>query len=156
HDNVAVLWPPYRVDFSVNLAVLVRVLSFLLIHLLLVALAKELALPARVRGYHQRRQHEGARVALLDGVLALFEGRFGRAERLAQAAREDDLLAGPAALVAARAAHRMREFDHRDRWLDLAEVDPGGAHAGLMTAADLALEEQDPVRAIAAMERLHG
>jgi HemY protein len=156
HGNVAVLWPPYRVDFSVNLAVLVLVLSFLVFHLLLVALSKALALPSRVRGYRQRRQHEGARVALRDGVLALFEGRFGRAERLAQAAREDDLLAGPAALVAARAAHRMREFDRRDRWLDLAEVDPGSAHAGLMTAAELALEEQDPLRAIAAIERLHG
>lgn len=156
HGNVAVLWPPYRVDFSVNLAVLVLVLSFLLVHLLLVALAKAVALPSRVRGYRQRRQHEGARMALRDGVLALFEGRFGRAERLAQAAREDDLLAGPAALVAARAAHRMREFDRRDRWLDLAEVDPGSAHAGLMTAAELALEEQDTVRAIAAIERLHG
>lgn len=156
HGNVAVLWPPYRVDFSVNLAVLVLALAFLLLHLLLVGLSKALALPARVRGYRQRRQHEGARVALRDGVLALFEGRFGRAERLAQAAREDDLLAGPAALVAARAAHRMREFERRDRWLDLAEVDPGSAHAGLMTAAELALEEQDPARAIAAIERLHG
>lgn len=156
HGNVAILWPPYRIDFSVNLAVLVIVVSFLLLHLLLLGLAKALALPARVRGYRQRRQHEGARSALRDGVLALFEGRFGRAERLAQAAREDDLLAGPAALVAARAAHRMREFDRRDRWLDLAEVDPGSAHAGLMTAAELALEEQDAPRAIAAIERLHG
>lgn len=155
HGNVAILWPPYRIDFSVNLAVLVIVGSFLLLHLLLLGLAKALALPARVRGYRQRRQHEGARSALRDGVLALFEGRFGRAERLAQAAREDDLLAGPAALVAARAAHRMREFDRRDRWLDLAEVDPGSAHAGLMTAAELALEEQDAPRAIAAIERLH-
>ena len=156
HGNVAVLWPPYRVDFSVNLAVLVLGLSFLVFHLLLVGLAKAFSLPSRVRGYRQRRQYEGARVALRDGVLALFEGRFGRAERLAQAAREDDLLAGPAALVAARAAHRMREFDRRDRWLDLAEVDPGSAHAGLMTEAELALEEQDPARAIAAIERLHG
>ena len=154
HGNVAILWPPYRVDFSVNLAVLVLVVSFLLLHLLLLALSKAIGLPGRVRVYRQRRQHESARVALRDGVLALFEGRFGRAERLAQAARGDDLLAGPAALVAARAAHRMREFDRRDRWLDLAELDPGSAHAGLMTSAELALEEQDAVRAIAAIERL--
>lgn len=156
HGNVAILWPPYRVDFSVNLAVLVLALAFLLLHLLLVGLSKALALPARVRGYRQRRQHQGARVALRDGVLALFEGRFGRAERLAQRAREDEILAGPAALVAARAAHRMREFERRDRWLELVEVDPRSAHAGLMTVAELALEEQDPARAIAAIERLHG
>ena len=155
HGNVAILWPPYRVDVSVNFAVLVLVVGFLLLHLLLLAIGKALDLPTRVRDYQQRRQRETARVALRDSLLALFEGRFGRAERLAQSAREDELLAGPAALIAARAAHRMREFERRDRWLGLAEGDRGSAQAELMTAAELALEEQDTVRALAAIERLH-
>jgi HemY protein len=155
HGNVAVLWPPYRVDVSVNFAVLVLAVGFLLLHLLLVAIGKALDLPARVREYRERRSRDSARVALRDSVLALFEGRFGRAERLAQEARDDAQLAGPAALIAARAAHRMREFERRDRWLGLAEGDRGSAHAELMTAAELALEEQDPAKAIDAIERLH-
>ena len=28
HGNIAVLWPPYRIDFSVNLAMLVLVVAF--------------------------------------------------------------------------------------------------------------------------------
>jgi len=147
HGNVAILWPPYRLDMSVN---------FVVLALLFVAIGKAVDLPGRVREYRLRRQQETARQALRDAVLALFEGRFGRAEKLAQAAREDEQLAGPAALLAARAAHRMRELERRDRWLSLAAEDRGTANAELMTEAELALEEQDAARAISAIERLHG
>jgi HemY protein len=155
HGNVAVLWPPYRVDVSVNLALVVLGAGFVALHLFLVAIGKALDLPGRVREYRERRIRDAAVVALRDSVLALFEGRFGRAERLAQQAREDSRLAGPAALIAARAAHRMREFERRDRWLAQAEEDRASAPAELMTTAELALEEQDAARAIASIERLH-
>ena len=155
HGNVAIFWPPYRLDVSVNLALVVLVAGFAALHLLLVALANALDLPARVREYRERRLRDAAVVALRESVLALYEGRFGRAERLAQQARDDERLAGPAALVAARAAHRMREFERRDRWLALAETDRGTLHAGLMSGAELALEEQDAARAIHGIERLH-
>ena len=156
HGNVAILWPPYRVDVSVNLAVLLLLVSFFLLHLLLLAIGKALNLPTRVRDYRQRRRSDSARIALRDSLLALFEGRFGRAERLAQTARDDDQLAGTAALLAARAAHRMREFERRDGWLELAEADRVSAQAEKMTAAEFALDEQQPGRALAAIERLHG
>ena len=155
HGNVAVLWPPYRVDVSVNLALVVLGAGFVALHLFLVAIGKALDLPGRVREYRERRIRDAAVLALRDSVLALFEGRFGRAERLAQQAREDPRLAGPAALIAARAAHRMREFERRDRWLAQAEDERGSAPAELMTTAELALEEQDAGRAIASIERLH-
>lgn len=156
HGNVAILWPPYRLDMSVNFVVLALLFAFGVLHLLFVAIGKAVDLPGRVREYRLRRQQETARQALRDAVLALFEGRFGRAEKLAQAAREDEQLAGPAALLAARAAHRMRELERRDRWLSLAAEDRGSANAELMTEAELALEEQDAARAISAIERLHG
>ena len=155
HGNVAVLWPPYRVDVSVNIAVLMLALAFVLLHLLLLAVGKAIDLPARVREYRQRRSREAARLALRDSVLALFEGRFGRAERLAQTVRDDDELSGPAALIAARAAHRMREFERRDRWLALAQADPASGPAELMTTAELALEEHATAKALAAIDRLH-
>jgi HemY protein len=104
HGNVAVLWPPYRVDVSVNLALLVLGLLFVALHLLMIAIGKALDLPERVRDYRERRGRDAAVMALRDAILALFEGRFGRAERLAQQAREDVQLAGPAALIAARTA----------------------------------------------------
>ena len=68
----------------------------------MIAIGKALDLPERVRDYRERRGRDAAVMALRDAILALFEGRFGRAERLAQQARADVQLAGPAALIAAR------------------------------------------------------
>lgn len=156
HGNVAIFWPPYRVDLSVNFAVLLVVVGFVVLHFLLVGLSKALELPTRVREYRQRRLRDGAVNALRDGLLAFLEGRFGRAERLAQQARDDATLAGPAALIAARAAHRLREFERRDRWLSTAEGLPDTQHAYLMTAAELAIDDQDGPRALRLIETLHG
>jgi len=154
HGNVAVLWPPYRVDVSANLAVLILIAAFAAVHWLVVALSSAWRLPTRVREYRERRRRESALVSLRDGVLALFEGRFGRAERLAQSALVDTSLAGAASLVAARAAHRMGQVERRDRWLESARDEPGAWHAQLMTSAELALDDQRPEDALAALETL--
>ena len=154
HGNIAVLWPPYRIDLSVNLAMLVLVVAFVVLHLLLLTLSNALNLPARVREYRDRRRRETALAGLRDSLLALFEGRFGRAERLAKSALGDRSLAGAASLVAARAAHRMREAERRDRWLESAGEEKGAANAQLMTAAELAVEDHRPADAVAAIEAL--
>ncbi len=154
HGNVAVLWPPYRIDVSANLAVLVLIVAFVVLHWLLVALSGAWRLPTRVREYRERRRRESAIASLRDGLLALFEGRFGRAERLAQGALADASLAGAASLVAARAAHRMHQAERRDRWLGSARDEPDAWHAQLMTSAELALEDQRPDDALAALETL--
>ncbi len=154
--NVAIVWPPYRIDVSINLALLVILGTFLVVHLLLVGLATALRLPERVREYRVRRERDEAAFALRDSVLALFEGRFGRAERLAQNARQDPSFSGPAALIAARAAHRLREPERRDKWLDAADTEPTALHAQLVTRAELAMEDRDPAAAIDAVRDLHG
>lgn len=155
HGNVALLWPPYRIDLSVNLAVLLLLVSFVLLHLLLLGLSKAIDLPARVREYRMRRTRDVAIASLRDSLLAFFEGRFGRAERLAQAARDDAELSGVAALIGARAAHRMREYERRDRWLASAQGAPQTDQAQLMTAAELAVEDQRAADALVAIDRLH-
>src|SRR5690606_39486173 len=76
----------------------------------------------RVREYRERRRHETALASLRDGLFALFEGRFGRAERLAQHALVDTSLAGAASLVAARAAHRMQEPEQIGRASSMERV----------------------------------
>ncbi|MFT4101287.1 MAG: heme biosynthesis HemY N-terminal domain-containing protein [Burkholderiaceae bacterium] len=155
HGNVALFWPPYRIDISVNLLVLVLAIVFFVLHFGLIGLSKALDLPTRVREYRSRRQRDAAIQALRDGVLAFFEGRFGRAERLAQKAREDAALAGPAALIGARAAHRLREAERRDRWLASVEEDQAAQQAFLMTAAEVAVDDQDAPRALTHIHSLH-
>ncbi len=152
--NVTVLWPPYRVDVSVNLALLAVVVAFVVLHLLLAGLSNAMNLPARVREYRERRRRDAALASLRDSLLALFEGRFGRAERLAQGALGENSLGGVASLVAARAAQRMREAERRDRWLEAAREAPGAANALLMTMAEFAVEDHRPTDALAAISTL--
>jgi HemY protein len=155
HGNVAILWPPYRIEVSVNLALVLVAAAFAALHLLLIGTARALALPQRVREYRARRQQDLAVGALRDSVLAFFEGRLARVERFARVAQGHASTAGPAALIAARSAQRMQESTRRDRWLQDAKADPGTANALLMTQAELAVEDRRTQEALEIVERLH-
>lgn len=155
HGNVAILWPPYRIEVSANFAIVLLAVAFVVLHLLVLAARRALALPSRVRDFRVRRRREQAHTALRDSVLAFFEGRLGRVERLARAAQADPATAAPAALIAARCAQRMREQERRDRWLADARSDAKASTALLMTEAELALEDHRPLDAIALIEQLH-
>src|SRR6476646_1698789 len=61
-----------------------------------------------------------------------------------------------AALLAARSAHQMRDFQRRDRWLDRADAQGERMHsASLATRAELALEDRDFATARDALRNLH-
>ena len=98
HGNVAILWPPYRVEVSANLALALLAIAFVALHLLLNGTARALALPQRVRDYRARRREQQSAVALRDSVLAYFEGRLGRVERFARTALGSPATAGAAGL----------------------------------------------------------
>lgn len=156
HGNVAILWPPYRIELSSNMALVIAIVAFFVIHILLIAIGRTLALPSRIRHYRERRRQLRSSRALQGSVLALFEGRFEKAERLASvAAAENPAATGAAALVAARSAHRLGASQRRDDWLDrAAKTDPGHS-AALMTQAEFALEDQRPERALDAVDRMN-
>jgi HemY protein len=150
--NVAILWPPYRVDVSVNFALALLAALFVFLHLFLLGVGKLFALSKKVREYRETREREKAHDALAAALLASFEGRYGRAERLARNAQTSAQTSSLAALVAARAAHRMREFKRRDDWLVQAN-DPAARAARLLTQAELLVEEQKPAEALEAISQ---
>jgi HemY protein len=153
--NVAILWPPYRVDLSINLLAILLAAAFLLGYLLLYTIANAVTLPRRVRDFRYRRARNAATRGLRDGLVALFEGRFGRAERLIRPALADAELAGPAALIAARAAHRLNDASRVEVWLERAESERDLGNAVLLTRAELSVEDRDPERALESVGRLH-
>lgn len=153
--NVTLLWPPYRIDLSLNLAIMVMLLVFVLLYVLVRTTSQAYGLPTRVRRYRLVRRRERASRALRDSVLALFEGRFGRAERLAESAQEDPALAGPAALLAARAAQAAHHPERRDRWLERAGGAGDEVHAAMQVmTAEAALADGRPGDALVAVEGL--
>src|SRR5450830_1725607 len=98
--NVVLFYPPYRVDLSLNFFVLLQVLLFILLYLLVRAVRATVRMPAQVAAYRYRKRERDSNKGLREALKALFEGRFGRADRRARRAphapvRAPRQLAGP-------------------------------------------------------------
>lgn len=154
---VVLVWPPWRMELSLLLAVIALIAAFALLYAAVSLLGHTLALPAKVAAYRERRKREQAQRALAVALQAYYEGRYARAEKEAALAWEAGVSPGVAALVAARAAHQLREFERRERWLErAAEAGEALNAATLLTQAELALEELDYAGARNALTSLHG
>ncbi|MGH6624389.1 MAG: heme biosynthesis HemY N-terminal domain-containing protein [Burkholderiaceae bacterium] len=154
--NVAFLLPPYRIDVSLNLFLIVLVVALGLVYWIARAVQKLADFPERVRLYRTRREEVGGQQALVEAARSLLEGRFARAEKAARAAQSSSSTAAVAALIGARAAHRMQEYERRDEWLRLSEGDAAAETARLVSSAEMWTEQRNNEAALRAIERLQG
>jgi HemY protein len=149
---VLVVSPPYRIELSLNLlvAVLLALLFIAYFAVRLVVIASRL--PAEVRDFRVRQRREKAHAAMMDGLRAFFEGRYAKAERACAAALEMEQSSAMAAInatIAARSAHELRRYSHRDEFIDKAESSaPDEITLRLMTHAELLLDEHRPEEAL--------
>jgi HemY protein len=153
--NVVFFYPPYRVDLSLNLFLLLTVLAFWFLYLLMQALDMARQMPRRVASYRQEKREREGTQALRDSLKALFEGRFGHAEKAAIRASDSPTNAGLSALIAARAAQRMQQAERRDMWLNKVEGDQSLKTARLMTALELLVDDHKNDAAIEAVKSLN-
>src|SRR6185503_13333423 len=154
---VLVVYPPWRVELSLVLTLLALAAAFGLAYLVTRLFGHAFALPAQVRAFRERRRREQAQLALASALQCYFEGRYARAEKEAALAWETGAAPGIAALIAARAAHQMREYERRGQWLERAAATGESLHAArLLTQAELALDERDFIGARDALRSMHG
>jgi len=153
--NVVLFYPPHRLDLSLNFFLVLQVLLFALLYVLIRAVRSTLKMPGRVAAYRERKRERDANKALRDALKALFEGRFGHAEKAALRAAERPENAGLAALIGARAAHRMRQAGRRDAWLRKVVDDDALKTARLMTMTELLVDDHEPEAALAAVRELN-
>ncbi|MCP1573275.1 heme biosynthesis protein HemY [Herbaspirillum rubrisubalbicans] len=153
--NVVLFYPPYRIDLSLNFFIFAALALFVAIYVVIRAIRLTQKLPGRVIAYRRAKRENESNKALRDALKAYFEGRFGQAEKSATRASDLPDNAGIAALVAARAAHRMRQGDRRDIWLASTEVDPSLKAARLMTALELQVDEHHFKQALQTVEELN-
>lgn len=147
--------PPWRLQVSLNLLLLALVASFALLYFLLRLFFRTLALPARVSAFRASRSRNSAAQALRAAGRLYMEGRFGQAYRSAESAYERSDAPGLAALIAARAAHALREYERRQQWMDkAAQHDREIRSARLMIEAEFALADRRFDEAVASLERL--
>jgi HemY protein len=153
--NVVLFYPPHRIDMSLNLFVVLAALLFLVLYGLVRAVNATMKMPERVAAYRQRKRERDGNKGLRDALKALFEGRFGHAEKAAMRAAELSENAGLAALIGARAAHRMREPARRDAWLAGIAHDNTLKTARLMTVTELLVDDHQPEAALEAVAELN-
>ncbi|WP_431107426.1 heme biosynthesis HemY N-terminal domain-containing protein [Variovorax paradoxus] len=175
--TITVFWPPWRVDLSLNLVLVILLGAFVLLHLALRGLAALFSLPTQARQWRLQQKERALHSALLDAMVQLLSGRFSRARKAAQAAlvQEKTLSALGADLpqaqqvrvishlLAAESAQALQDRPARDAHLQQAlneSVDrtvlasPETREGVQLRAARWALEDHDPAGALARLEEL--
>ncbi|MDM0036410.1 heme biosynthesis HemY N-terminal domain-containing protein [Variovorax sp. J22P271] len=175
--TITVFWPPWRVDLSLNLVLLLLFAAFVLLHLALRGLAALFSLPKQARQWRLQQKERALHVALLDAAAQLLAGRFSRARKAAQAALSQErrlaaLDAGlPQALqvrviahlLAAESAQSLQDRPARDAHLQQAlnesadrgpQLSPETREGVQLRAARWALDDGDAPAALARLGEL--
>ena len=153
---VVLVYPPYRVELTLNLMIAMLAAAFFLSYGVLRLAIRTWRLPAFVRAFRQERHQEKGRQAMMDGLKAFFEGRYVKAEKFASTAME--LQESPAinAALAARAAHELRAYSRRDEYLLRAErLAPDEPLTRLITQAELLIDQRQYQPALAILKTVH-
>ena len=172
--TVTVFWPPYRVDLSLNLVLLLLFAAFVFLHAALGALAARFDLPRQALRWRAQQKERAIFGSLLDSISHLVAGRFIRARKSAEVAlgQEQSLAAGGerlsnaaqvralAHLLAAESAQALQDRparqDHLQQALDQSSArDSQETHEGaLLRAARWSLDDRDPQAAMAWLKEL--
>jgi len=147
--------PPYRIELSQNAFIVIAVLGVIAIYALVRAAVRLAALPAQVRQSRRRRQFERFRSKQDAAVVALLEGRHGKARQFAEEALAIPQSSPIAALVGARAALETRDYEAAAGMLDRPDAQASSLTVPrLMLEAELALERGQPADALARLAEL--
>lgn len=175
--TVSVFWPPYRVDLSLNMVLLLLLGGFSLLYAALRALATLQRLPLQARRWRAQQKERRMHAALLDAHSHLLAGRFvrGRQAALLALSQEQALNADQQAvahgrqlrlvahLVAAECSHALQDAStrqtHFEQALETFAQQPKGAQLQWLEGAQLraarwALDERDAAAALALLGQL--
>ncbi|WP_322994894.1 heme biosynthesis HemY N-terminal domain-containing protein [Castellaniella sp.] len=159
--NVIIVTPPWRIELSLPLMVLLVLGAFLALHWLLQLLGWVGNGPGRLRTWRGHRAQRRDIDLLERGWINVLEGRYVQAEKdlsnLLSRTRSADrkVLAG---LSAARALHLLGEYTRRDHSLQLAQ-DAAGQDTRLRQTVDtvkaeMLLDQNRPQEALELLEPL--
>jgi HemY protein len=147
--------PPYRIELSLNLFLLLIVGGFASLYLALRMIVHTTRLPREVREW-RRRQREGRSRARQDAAMvALLEGRYVKAQQRANEALAFPGTSGLAALIGARAAIDVRQYAAAEELLARPETQARSLAVSRLTlAAESALEQGQPQEALRILSEL--
>ncbi|MEP6944151.1 MAG: heme biosynthesis HemY N-terminal domain-containing protein, partial [Betaproteobacteria bacterium] len=147
--------PPYRIELSLNLLLFLVVGGFLALYFSIRLVVRTMRMPGEVRVWRRAQKIERARNRQDAALVALLEGRYGKARQHAQEALAIPGSSALNAMVAARAAIDVRDYDAAESMLASPEAQTQSlAVLRLMLSAEIALEHGQPQAALALLQRL--
>ncbi|MFN9449519.1 MAG: heme biosynthesis HemY N-terminal domain-containing protein [Rubrivivax sp.] len=160
---VAVSWGHWRLDFSLNLVLVLLVLAGLLVWAVGRGLDALWSLPRRAREWRSLQRERAANNAFREALGHYFSGRFSRAQKAArrslelqQAYPDLELPADHTALclvLVAGSLHRLQDRGGRDdtlarlRAMPMLAANRSAQEGALLQAAEWALEDADAAQA---------
>lgn len=148
-----IVWPPYRIELSLVMAIVVLAGAFTLTYVSVRLIAAMVGMPQQVRDYREARRRRRAHEAITGALHDYFSGRFARAEKAAKSAMELGEQPGLSAMLAARAAHELRAFERRDAYLAQGAAHlPADDIMKAVTEADLLLEQRRAADALVVLQ----
>ena len=172
--SITLYWPPYRVDLSLNLVLLLLAALFVLLHLAIRALGALADLPNQAKAWRAAQRQQAMHGELRDALAHLLAGRFSRAKKQAllacQHAKALESEAGQRAtclevqsqalLVAAEAAQSMQDDGDREKYVQAALQVPlpkSAVHfkeGAALRSARWMLDEHDPATTLTRLSTL--
>ena len=152
---VLLVYPPYRIELSLTLFIVLLLLTFVSGYGLVRLIVAVMQLPAYVQKFRLERARAKTRELLDEELGAFFEGRYAAAEKAAARAMELGDTSALHPIIAARSAHELREYKKRDAYLSAAEGKTiGDSTMRLMTTSKFLLDQRDPRGALDALQEL--
>ena len=172
--SVTLYWPPYRVDLSLNLVLLLLAAFFALLHLAIRALGALADLPSQAKAWRAAQRQQAMHGELRDALAHLLAGRFSRAKKQALLAHQHAValesesgqkatcleVQSQALLVAAEAAQSMQDGSERERLVQAALQVPLPKSAlhfkegAALRSARWMVEEHDPATTLMRLSTL--
>lgn len=174
---VSLFWPPYRIDLSVNLALLLLTALFVALYVALRTVSLFVSLPHEARRWRRSQREQAIFGAFLDALAQLQAGRFSRSRKQAELAiklqdswktdderpTHADQLRIMSHMVAADSLQALQARDARDAHyaalMELQGVRLGpGVQAAIegaqIRAARWALDDREPAVALKRLDAL--
>lgn len=138
NGSVLLVMQPYRIELSLNIFIVGLLASFFVFYV-------AIRLLTSIFSYGRRHRHSKADEMMLTGLKAYFEGNYTRAKKAAAIAlklTESTTAKAINAVVAARSAHKLKEYLQRDEYIAAAEKGaPEEKILRLVTQAELQLSD---------------
>jgi HemY protein len=162
--SVTLFWPPYRIDLSLNLVLLLLLAAFLVVYTAMGAVSALLDMPRQASRWRTQQKERAMHAALLDALSHLIAGRYIRARKAAEAVLDQEAsltasghrpgngaqLRAIAHLLAAESAQALQDRAAREEHLQQALQQAFAREAqetrdgAVLRAARWALEDREP------------